>query len=346
MSTSTDNPPNDTLAGLRVALAGKLSGMSKRDAQQLIRQHGGVVCEKPDAGISLIVIGEEELPLGEVVGSDDFLSTEIREAAEAGDIEIISESELWRRLGMVDLEEDHGIQRLYTTAMLANLLDVSTAVIRRWQRRGLIVPAKEVRRLAYFDFQEVSTARRLAQLLGEGISPRALEQKLESLARFLPGAKRRLDQLSIIVEGKQLLLRQGDGLVDPGGQLRFDFEADEQGLSASDDAYEDEPAILSVTADAAGSDLTDLGGLVSTDQATCGFSPEEILRRAAELEDNGELSLAAEHYRSVLVAAGPSAEVNFRLAELLYRMGDVEAARERYYMTIELDEDFVEARTI
>ena len=32
----------------------------------------------------------------------------------------------------------------------------------------------------------------------------------------------------------------------------------------------------------------------------------------------------------------------FRRAELLYRLGDVAAARERYYMAIELDEDYVE----
>jgi tetratricopeptide (TPR) repeat protein len=32
------------------------------------------------------------------------------------------------------------------------------------------------------------------------------------------------------------------------------------------------------------------------------------------------------------------------LAELLYRCGDLAAARERYYMAIELDESFVEAR--
>ncbi len=37
-------------------------------------------------------------------------------------------------------------------------------------------------------------------------------------------------------------------------------------------------------------------------------------------------------------------EVCFQLAELLYRLGDVSAARERYYMAIELDEDYVEAR--
>jgi tetratricopeptide (TPR) repeat protein len=33
------------------------------------------------------------------------------------------------------------------------------------------------------------------------------------------------------------------------------------------------------------------------------------------------------------------------LAELLYRAGDLTAARERYYMTIELDADHVRART-
>jgi tetratricopeptide (TPR) repeat protein len=32
------------------------------------------------------------------------------------------------------------------------------------------------------------------------------------------------------------------------------------------------------------------------------------------------------------------------LAELLYRVGDLKAARERYYMAIELNEDYVEAR--
>ena len=32
------------------------------------------------------------------------------------------------------------------------------------------------------------------------------------------------------------------------------------------------------------------------------------------------------------------------LAETLYRLGELPAARERYYMAIELDEDYVEAR--
>ncbi len=32
------------------------------------------------------------------------------------------------------------------------------------------------------------------------------------------------------------------------------------------------------------------------------------------------------------------------MAELLYRLGDLGGARERYFITIELDEDYVEAR--
>jgi tetratricopeptide (TPR) repeat protein len=49
-------------------------------------------------------------------------------------------------------------------------------------------------------------------------------------------------------------------------------------------------------------------------------------------------------YRAALVGGGPAPEVCFSLAELLYRMGDTSAARERYYMAIELDEEYVEAR--
>ncbi len=39
-----------------------------------------------------------------------------------------------------------------------------------------------------------------------------------------------------------------------------------------------------------------------------------------------------------------TAEDHFSLAELLYRNGDLAAARERYYAAIELDENYVEAR--
>jgi tetratricopeptide (TPR) repeat protein len=73
-------------------------------------------------------------------------------------------------------------------------------------------------------------------------------------------------------------------------------------------------------------------------------SAEMLLAQALEWEEQGELDEAEELYRAALAASGANVEVNFLLAELLYRKGDLSAARERYYVAIELDENFVEAR--
>ena len=297
------------LQGQRIAFVGRLASMAKRDAAQLARQHGATVLEKPDASVHLIVVGEEELPLPQVEGQDDWLDEAARQQVETGAAEVVTETQLWQRLGLVEAQNE--IHRLYTPAMLAELLGVSVAVIRRWHRRGLIVPVREVRRLPYFDFQEVATARRLAELLGAGVSPRAIEKQLESLARYLPGVSRPLAQLSVIVHGKEILLRQGDGLIEPGGQLRFDF-----------DAWEGEP----------------------TPQQAVPTTADQMCRLAAELEEDGQLAAATEMYRAAMAAAGPKAELCFQVAELLYRQGDPSGALERYYMAVELDEDYVEAR--
>ena len=320
MTTAGEN--SEILHDRRVAFVGKLASMARRDAAQLARQHGATVLEKPDASAHLIVVGENELPLPEVNGQEDWFDEPMRAAAEQGVLEVITETQLWQRLGLVEAEQD--VRRLYTPAMLADLLGVPVAVIRRWRRRGLIVPAREVRRLPYFDFQEVAAARRLAELLAAGMSPQAIERKLEDLARYLPGVARPLAQLSVIVQGKQILLRQGDGLIEPGGQFRFDF-----------DAWQREPA-----PPPHGSG----GSLTATPTEAVPTSCEQMCRLAAELEEDGQLAAAAETYRAALAAAGPKAEICFQVAELLYRQGDLGGARERYYMAIELDEDYVEAR--
>ncbi len=321
---------SDILQGKRLAFVGKLASMAKRDAAQLARQHGAIVLEKPDASAALIVVGEEEFPLPATGDQNDWFDDETRRRAEEGTIEVITETQLWQRLGLVDSQ--HDIHRLYTPAMLADLLRVPVAVIRRWHRRGLIVPVREVRRLPYFDFQEVATARRLAELLAAGASPRAMEKQLGAFARYLPDVARPLAQLSVIVQGKEILLRQGDGLLEPGGQLRFDF-----------DAWQGEPPLVAEK----GTGPICRNGPSGAPHKLDLFPfppPEHLCRLAAELEEDGQLPAAADMYHAAMAALGPKPEICFQVAELLYRLGDLGGARERYYMAIELDEDYVEAR--
>ena len=324
-----------SITGKRIAFVGKLGGLTKREFQEMIRREGGLVCGRKDletAAVDLIVIGADQWP---PVDPAQLLTPAVQDAVAAGCVEILTETQWWEQLGL--METDHHVRRLYTPAMLAELLDVSISIIRRWHRRGLIIPTREIHRLPYFDFQEVSTARRLAEMLAAGASPQAIEQRLAELARFVPDVDRPLSQLSVIVEGKTLLLRQGEGLLEPGGQLRIDFDALESDIVEpveivpveTADLEEDPPILLLEQAVA---------------QVTEPMDADAMLKVAAELEDAGHLEEALEMYRSCLAASGPHPEVCFQLAELLYRMGDVGAARERYYMAVELDENFVEAR--
>ena len=162
------------------------------------------------------------------------------------------------------------------------------------------------------------------------MSPAAIERKLAAIARYLPDIKRPLAQLSIIVEGKNLLLRQGDGLVEAGRAACASISR-RWLTTTSRPASEGACTATEILA-------------IAGHQASRLLEPAEMVQLAGHLEDEGQLAAAADMYRAAMVAGGPTAEVCFLLAELLYQLHDLPAARERYYMAIELDEDYVEAR--
>lgn len=334
------------LAGERLALVGKLAGMSKREVAALVKQHGGSVAEEPDAATTWIVVGESESPLpGSNLANvlEKTLDATVRQALDEGHVRLTGETALWERLGLVEERQD--LQRLHTPAMLAELLKVPVAMIRRWHRRGLIRPVREVRRLPYFDFAEVATARRLAELVADGLSPNELERHLAAWSKYLPTIERPLQQLSLIAGGKKLLARGEEGLVGPGGQTYFEF-LDPNTASAApvqreagdeSEEFEEETGIVSLKA--VREKRPHAFDAINDDTPA-----EVLLDMAAEMEDLGELRAATDLYRLVLAKQGPSPEVCFVLADVLYRQGDVTAARERYAMAIELNEEYVEAR--
>jgi tetratricopeptide (TPR) repeat protein len=292
--------------------------MSRREATNVLRTYNAVVVDLDPDQVDWVVVGAEESPLAEA----ELLGPSIHQAAARGALEILHETELWHRLGLVEIE--HSTRRYYTPAMLAHLLNVSVGVIRRWHRRGLISPVRTLHRLPYFDFQEVATARRLAHWIASGDSPKVIEQRLVDWVEVLPDLSRPLDQLSILVEGKHVLLRSGQGLLDAGGQLRFDFDALE------DDRQPDSPTVLSM--------------VTAAHRSQHGASDDPLLSDAYAAEDAEQLELAVDHYHAILARDGPRSDINFQIAELLYRMGYVIAARERYFMAIELEPEYVEAR--
>ncbi len=320
------------LSGQRVAFVGKLSGMTRPEARQAVVSQGGDVVVDASTSATLVILGDDCIDLASASDTDNLLHQQLRSDVAAGRAALLRESELWRRLGMV--EDDQDVKRLYTPAMLADLLEVPVTAVRRWHRFGALVACRSVRRLPYFDFAEVGVARHLAALLNAGCSLRVIERKLGELCRSLPNEDRPLSNPALVVSGRQLFLRRGDDLSEPHGQLLMDFDKP----SAIDDEPFGQEQLLSIT---------DTNALPQEPPEFADVSLsmlDQLQREAVEWEDEGELERAAETYRTMLVAGGPTAEIHFALADVLYRRGDLPAARERYYAAVEQDEEYVEAR--
>ena len=336
MSEPTIHQEGVFLAGRRLALVGKLVSMPRREAEHLIRAAGGRVVEPSGAQADMIVVSDEAADLQRLMADDALFDEASRTALRAGEMELLRESDLWARLGLVDSAQ--GIARLYTPAMLAELLHAPLATIRHWHRRGALLAKREVGHLPYFDFDEVRVARKLAQLVAAGCSLSAVNRKLDELARLLPELPRPLADPSVFVEGRRIFVRRGESLAEPTGQLLIDFDAVKpEGHAGS--ASSGPVAIPFLAGDALRN--------ASPQRPRQGhqFVAEDLRCLAAELEANAREDQAIEVYRAILISGDFTAEDHFTLAELLYRSGDLSAARERYYAAIEVDEDFVEARS-
>lgn len=242
-------------------------------------------------------------------------------------------------------DEHPGVSRLYTVAMMADVLRAPRAAVRHWLRGGLLEPARRSGSIDWFDFPQLVVGRQLMRLLGAGLSLRDIDIKLAGLA---PGGAAEAAQIAerIVTDGRRLSIRQNEALVGEGGQLQLGFYTHGlmEPIPPEDlEATAAHPCVaMPVSAAAATAD--DDHESRSDDPQDPG-SVAELLDLAADLEAAGALSEAAEALRAVLQAAGPTAEVVFMLAELLYRAGDLTAARERYYAAVELDADHLEARS-
>ncbi len=320
-------PNSPILEGERVALTGTLASMTHAQAAELITQHGGVTAEHVSRHTTLLIVGEEGWPLEEDGQPSVKLTQVERLRAEGVAIRVLNESEWLQALG---LSEQHAeVRRLYTPAMLSGLLKVSVHLIRGWERLGLIRAVKRVYRLPYFDFQEVTSARKLSELLVSGVSRKELEASLRTLPSVVRGDLRPLEQLEILARNERVLVKDEYGLLIPATRQRV-FGFDEPGTVAKPPSANDEPPFQ-----------------LRLDQAWAPHTEtaRDWFDRGCQCYDSGELTESIEAFRMALMAGPPTAELHFHLAEAMSRADNPRGALERFYATVELDHDYIPAWT-
>jgi tetratricopeptide (TPR) repeat protein len=315
--------PPKPLAGERLAFTGTLASMTHHEAHARVVECGGTAAEHVSRQTTMLVIGEEGWPLE----SDGQPSVKWREVerlrAEGLDIRIVSESD-W--LSFVGLDGRRGeLHRRCTPAMLSQMLGLPVHTIRRWERMGLIKAISHVGRLPFFDFQEVSSARRLAELVSAGVPVREIQNSLSQLEAVVGAGARPLAQLEVLASDHHLAYRDKSGrLKTAGGQRLFDFAGPAPAKNVDDEALLHPAAVL-------------------PDRSH--WTAHDWFEEGRRLADEGELAQAVEALRMSLIEDSDAPEVQFHLAEALYRQGNAQGAIERYYVAAELDHNYLEAWT-
>jgi tetratricopeptide (TPR) repeat protein len=354
------------LSGETVAFTGTLASMIHRDAIRLVEQYGGRATHSVSGSTTMLVIGEEGWPLEEDGGASQKLSHVMQLIADGSDVRIVAESDWLQLLGLDDRREE--IRRAHTPAMLSRLLDIPVRMIRRWARLGLIKPVRRVCRLPYFDYREVSSARRLAALLEQGVSAQTLEKSLLELSLAISGTDRSIAQLNLLVQDEKVLMRDDRGVLNPRtGQRLLDFDSLEPTPGVYEPKQTADAALPEDDDDEPVSLLFSAAQQSREDRSMSDWSAEEWFHEGCRLTEEAEFESAINAFRNSLsllateqsaIRSGlgditddhgtlfpDPADINFHLADALYRVGRVDAAIERYYCAIESAPDFIEAWT-
>ena len=356
------------LAGETLAFTGTLASMTHRAAMELVEQHGGRSTQSVTLQTTMLIIGEEGWPLEDDGRTSQKLQQATQSLADGHAMRIIAESDWLQMLGLDDRRDE--IRKAHTPAMLSRLLDVPVRMIRRWARLGLIRPVRRICRLPYFDYREVASARRLATLLDEGVSAETLEKSLSELSQTISGTDRSLAQLTLLVHDEKVLIRDDRGVLIPRtGQrlLDFDFADPPKVFAAPAEAPTEATAKPEHEDDATPFLLPFTGGhKTPVERSMADWNAEEWFHEGCRLTEESELESAINAFRNSLSLLGSDrgmvskpddpadderllfpdpADVNFHLADALYREGRTEAAVERYYCAIEVAPDFIEAWT-
>lgn len=316
------------LQGERVAFTGTLASMTHRHAMDLVELHGGTATQHVGQMTSILVVGEEGWPL-EPDGLPSIKLEHARQLYDKGEpIQIMTESEWLKLLGVEPPERK--THKLYTPAMLSQLLNVPVYEIRRWERAGLIKPVKKVYRLPYFDFEEVASARRLCELAASGVRADQIAASLERLHALLPNVERPLEQLEVLARGTNgLVYRDESGLIETTGQRLFDFDP-----PVAEQSDEEGPSTIPIRPARPDS---------PPDRQQ--WSAIDWFLESCWLTENNEIVAAIEALRLAIIGDPKNSTYHFHLADALYRQRKPDAAIERYHVAVELDHNFLEAWT-
>jgi tetratricopeptide (TPR) repeat protein len=188
-----------------IAFSGRLACMSRAEAFEIVRQHGGTPSQDVNRRTNLLVVGELGWPLMD----DGRPSSKLSRASSYG-IPVVSERRFLEWIGKAIPDNLH---RTYSAGQIATLSKFSHGAIAELVRFGLLDP-----RGGLFGFRDLASARQISKLFAQGIALSEIIRSVKEVRQWLPEAD--LSNLRLHPAAHHAIeIEQPEGRTDKRGQF-------------------------------------------------------------------------------------------------------------------------------
>ncbi len=158
-----------------VAFTGRLACMTRSEAFEVVRSHGGTPSEAVTRQTNVLIVGELGWPLLD----DGRPSNKLSRASSYG-IPVVSERRFLEWTGKAVPDSLH---RTYSADQIATLSKLSNGTIDELVRFGLLDP-----RGGLFGFRDLASARQISKLFADGIALSEIIRSVKEVRQWLPQA--------------------------------------------------------------------------------------------------------------------------------------------------------------
>jgi tetratricopeptide (TPR) repeat protein len=201
-----------------VAFTGRLACMSRAEAFDVVREHGGTPSPSVTRQTKVLIVGELGWPL-----LDDGRPSNKLERASTYGIPVVSERRFLEWIGKAVPDALH---RTYSADQIATLSKLPSSRIGELVQFGLLNP-----RDGLFGFRDLASARQISKLFAQGIALSEIIRSVQAVREWLPAAD--LSNLRLHPTTRHAIeIEQPEGRTDKRGQFVLPVNPPEQNADA------------------------------------------------------------------------------------------------------------------
>jgi tetratricopeptide (TPR) repeat protein len=238
-----------------------------------------------------------------------------------------------------------GATERFSPADVQRILGLTSKQLDSWDRIGLVSP-KGNQASPYYDFRDLIGLRTVKQLLESGVSANRLQKALSALNEKLSKVEAPLSQLRILSDGKDVLVEDGAGRLDPlSGQFVLNFQTREldEGVRSIPKRGADDWLAVALSYE---SDKSTRFEAIDAYNRCLDVEPhnlDALLNCGTLYYEEKSFEKAANCFRRALAAQPQNTLAHFNLGSVLEEMGQLEPAREHLRQAVNLDPNHSDA---